>query len=423
MQQVAPPRFNRLQPGQNEDLMGIYDRDYSRANPPMGGMRFGSREVLGRGRRGFSVTAWLIIACVAVFVIDGFMQKQSEWVPIGTYYMIDQEAPASGALILVHTNPLWRGSGLPEGVSYGGMFNESNVKVLGRDGKVTTMPRLTGRMLLDANGSPIGVAEGQFMTPLKRWLHFSTKKVIGGAELWRLVGFQFLHADMNHLLFNMIGLFFFGPLVERFLGGKRYLAFYLLCGVFGSLLYLLLNFLGWLWIGQLGLPELPGLLVNSTDVPLIGASAGVFGVIVGGAILQPRTMVLLFFIIPMRLSTLAFVLIGMSVFFILIGDSNAGGEAAHLGGAFAGWYFIRRPEQLHDLFNFFGKVDPTSKHFAIKGGVRSGASSAAGRSRSVGKTDKVDRILDKIPREGIQSLTPKEKRILEEASRRDRGQS
>ena len=216
---------------------------------------------------------------------------------------------------------------------------------------------------------------------------------------------------MNHLLFNMIGLFFFGPLVERFLGGKRYLAFYLLCGVFGSLMYLLLNFLGWVWIGQLGLPELPGLLVNSTGVPLIGASAGVFGVIVGGAILQPRTMVLLFFIIPMRLSTLAIGLIAMSVIFILIGDSNAGGEAAHLGGAYAGWHFIRHPEQLHDLFNFFGRVDPTSKHFAIKGGVRRGPGRPPGGAKSPGRTDKVDRILDKISREGIQSLTPKEKKV------------
>ena len=64
--------------------------------------------------------------------------------------------------------------------------------VEGHDGKVTTMPRLTGRALLTRNGVFIGVAEGTFMTPLKRWLHFSTKKVIGGAELWRLVGFQFV---------------------------------------------------------------------------------------------------------------------------------------------------------------------------------------------------------------------------------------
>ena len=152
-----------------------------------------------------------------------------------------------------------------------------------------------------------------------------------------------------------------------FLGGKRYLAFYLLCGVFGALMYLCLNILGWVWISQLGLPEIPGLLFNSAGVPLIGASAGVFGVIIGGALLQPNVKVLLFFILPMRLATLAIGLIAISVIFILFGLDNAGGEAAHLGGAIAGWYFIRQPDKLHGLFNFFGRVDPTSRHFAMKG--------------------------------------------------------
>ena len=78
---------------------------------------------------------------------------------------------------------------------------------------------------------------------------------------------------MTHLLFNMVALFFFGPLVERFLGGKRYLAFYRVRLWF--LLYLFLNMAGWVWIDQLGWPPLGGLLFNATGVPLIGASAGV----------------------------------------------------------------------------------------------------------------------------------------------------
>ena len=93
------------------------------------------------------------------------------------------------------------------------------------------------------------------------------------------------------------------------------------------------------------------------------------------------------------------------------GLDNAGGEAAHLGGAIAGWYFIKRPEQLHGLFNFFGRVDPTSRHFAIKGGKKRGGRGPDDRQ--------VDRILDKISREGLQSLSKKEKRILAEASKRD----
>ena len=102
----------------------------------------------------------------------------------------------------------------------------------------------------------------------------------------------------------------------------------------------------------------------------------------------------------------------VSLIFLVFGLDNAGGEAAHLGGAIAGWYFIRRPGQLHGLFNFFGRVDPTSRHFAIRGGARKKA-----------QTGEIDAILDKISREGLQSLSKKEKRQLAEASRRDRGRS
>jgi len=387
--------------------MGISDRDYGRY-VPRGGNRFGGRLASGGGgRTGFSVTTWIIIACVAVFVIDGFLQRYSSWVETGTYYVYSGEA---GHWIEYQGNPLYGSPDRSSDTTLGNEIVRESIPLLQSDGKIKS-ETVAGLPVLNPQGQPLAIAVVTPMTPLQKWLHFSTKKVIGGAQLWRLVGFQFLHADMTHLLFNMIALFFFGPLVEQFLGRKRYLAFYLLCGVFGALLYLCLNLLGWVWITQLGLPEMPGLLFNATGVPLIGASAGVFGVIIGGALLQPNVKVLLFFIIPMRLATLAIGLIAISVIFILFGLDNAGGEAAHLGGAIAGWYFIKRPEQLHGLFNFFGRVDPTSRHFAIKGGKKRGGRGPDDRQ--------VDRILDKISREGLQSLSKKEKRILAEASKRD----
>lgn len=390
--------------------MGIYERDYGRYNPAGQG-QFGSMasRMGGRGRS-FSVTTWIIIACVAIFVIDGFLQSYSSWVETGTRYL-DNE---NGTWTEEAANPNFDTSYLPEDSEAQPPISRT-INLITRDDQivkktVTGLPVITLDKETGSRQKRIVVVTP--MSPLQRWLHFSTKKVIGGGQIWRLIGFQFLHADMTHLLFNMVALFFFGPLVERFLGGKRYLAFYLLCGVFGSLLYLFLNMAGWVWIDQLGWPPLGGLLFNATGVPLIGASAGVFGVIVGGAILHPNVRVLLMFIIPMKLGTLAIVLIAMSVVFILFGLENAGGEAAHLGGALAGWYFIRRPEQLHGLFNFFGRVDPTSSHFAIKGPRLPG-------SRS-GDSTQVDKILDKISRDGLQSLSNKEKKILNEASRRDK---
>src|SRR5215213_4515419 len=67
-----------------------------------------------------------------------------------------------------------------------------------------------------------------WMGPLQRWGYFSTDKAVLQGQAWRLVTFQFLHASPGHLLMNMLGLFFFGPIVEGHFGPRRYLAFYLL---------------------------------------------------------------------------------------------------------------------------------------------------------------------------------------------------
>jgi membrane associated rhomboid family serine protease len=235
---------------------------------------------------------------------------------------------------------------------------------------------------------------------LANWLHMSTDHAIG-LEYWRLIGFQFLHANFQHLLFNMIGLFFFGPLVEQYLGGKRFLAFYLLCGIFGAVLYLILNLGGYIF-GD----SIPGLIFNDTATPLVGASAGVFGILLAGAFLAPNIKVLVFFIIPMRLSTMAYLLVVVALLTVGFGGNNAGGEAAHLGGAAAGWYFIRHPHHLNGFFDFLGKADPTSEHFAW-------------RDKGASQGD-VDRILDKIHKKGLNSLSSKEKKILHDASRKGR---
>lgn len=175
------------------------------------------------------------------------------------------------------------------------------------------------------------------MGPLTAWGHFSASTAIVGLQLWRLVSFQFLHANLAHLIFNMIGLYFFGSAIESYLGSRRFLAFYLLCGIMGAAAYVLF----WLL----------GVLVSAPWVPLVGASAGIFGVLIAGALIAPdTTVVLLFPPIPMQLRTLAWVLIGIGVVTIVLGGPNAGGQAAHLGGAVAGYLLIRRPQLLNFVF-------------------------------------------------------------------------
>jgi membrane associated rhomboid family serine protease len=239
---------------------------------------------------------------------------------------------------------------------------------------------------------------------LFQWGHFSTLLGFGRYEVWRLVSFQFLHADLMHLVFNMLGLYFFGSLVEQYLGKKRYAAYYLMCGLCGGLLYLVLNL-----VGYLGLP-LPGALGVSPRTPLIGASAGVFGVIVACAYIAPTSVVQLMFPpIPMKMRTFAYgyVLLVVANLFFFRG-ANQGGDAAHLGGALAGYYFIRRPHLLRDFLDVFGK----------SGGKGRGA--GTGRAKS-GDEAEVDRILAKVRRDGLHSLSDAEKRRLRQATEERRG--
>lgn len=172
---------------------------------------------------------------------------------------------------------------------------------------------------------------------LDRWGYFSADTAIYHLQLWRFITFQFLHANVEHILFNMIALYFFGPMIESWLGSRRYVAFYLICGMGGAAMYLLL------WAG--------GVLVTDAGVPLVGASAGIFGILIAGAKVAPdATVMLLFPPIPMKLKFFALILLGLAVWAVLFQGDNAGGQAAHLGGAAVGAVLAKYPRAL-DVFD------------------------------------------------------------------------
>ncbi|MHC5025936.1 MAG: rhomboid family intramembrane serine protease [Planctomycetota bacterium] len=359
--------------------MGIHDRHYVREERGGFGGGGGGMGGFGVGRvRGWSANTWIIVICIGVFVINAFTINFTRWVQTG--------------------------ADIPPSVE---LSNSSRFQFL-RPGREDGQRRYqVNRDVIDVQtGEKVGTVTFARMTLLHEWMHFSTARTVLKPlklfEFWRFIGFQFLHADLTHLLFNMIGLFFFGPMAERYLGSKRYVAFYLLCGIFGAVMYLLLNLGGFIATSVLE-RSVPILLVNSPWTPLIGASAGVFGVIMAGAFLAPNTRVLLMLIFPMRIVTLAWGLVIIALIAVVFGGNNAGGEAAHLGGAIAGFYFIRNPQHLHGFFDILGRADPTSHHKP---------------ARAAPKQSEVDKILDKINQHGMHSLTEKEKRILNEASRK-----
>ena len=284
--------------------MGAYDRDYWRSEPTS------QTRSIGGGIK-WTATTWIIVACIAIFVLDGFLPRQ--WVV---------------------TESKWQ-PGLPV-----------DVQRLILDGKIPTSTdpseQSAGKFLSveqpvyaqQPNGQTqlVAVNTLQSMPYIQKWLYFSTSTALyssipgvgtSALQLWRFIGFQFCHASLEHLLFNMLGLFFFGPVVERYLGAKRFTAFYLICGIAGALVYLLLNFAGFMVTESTnGRVMIPGLLSNDPDMPLVGASAGVFGIIIAAARLMPDATVLLFFVIPIRLKTLAYGLVLIAAVSVIFNVKN-----------------------------------------------------------------------------------------------------
>ncbi len=182
------------------------------------------------------------------------------------------------------------------------------------------------------------VVPGGAMLPFKIlnfYGHFSATMGLYRLELWRLITFQFLHANVIHLGMNMVGLYIFGPMVERHLGSGRFLRFYLICGVGGAVAYLALL--------------TKHILIGAPWQPLVGASAGLFGILIAASQMAPNAMVMMLFPpIPMRLRTLARVLLLFAVWTIFTQGQNAGGEAAHIGGAIVGFLLMQGERLMGD---------------------------------------------------------------------------
>jgi membrane associated rhomboid family serine protease len=246
----------------------------------------------------------------------------------------------------------------------------------------------------------LNVPVDRFHPPLLvEWGAFSIDSALRHFHLWEFVTFQFLHASLVHVLFNSMGLFFFGPWLERWWGSKRFLLFYLLCGCAGAAFFTLLTALG--------------LLPGGLDSSLIGASAGIYGIFIGVAVIAPHLRVaLLFPPIELSMRQLAIGLMVISVGSVLLNlGGNEGGEAGHLGGAILGFILMRYPWLL-------GGGSRMETHSPLEFAPRTVPKL---RPRTVLHTDEesaVDQILDKVSSSGFQSLTQAERDILRQASER-----
>jgi membrane associated rhomboid family serine protease len=234
--------------------------------------------------------------------------------------------------------------------------------------------------------------------PIRSFGAFAIQSAIFDGKIWEFVTFQFIHGFLGHVLFNCIGLFFFGPWMERWWGSQKFILFYLLCGAAGAAFYTLLVFLN----------ILPNV---GYEAGLVGASAGLFGIFIGVALIAPNLRVsLLFPPIELSMRQLALALLAIATGSILLKiGGNEGGEAGHLGGAILGFILVRYP---HLLGHQTGVGISRPKAFSRTSEAKIRPRSAVEKERLI----EVDRILDKISAQGFQSLTDDERATLQKAS-------
>jgi membrane associated rhomboid family serine protease len=228
---------------------------------------------------------------------------------------------------------------------------------------------------------------------------------------WTLLTYGFTHEGFFHIAFNLLVLYAFGNILVEFINSRRFLAIYLWGVIGGGVFYILIYNLA------------PYFANTINKAVLLGASAGVYAVVVATATLAPNYTFFLIFLGPVRIKYIALFYIVLS-FFETTGH-NAGGNLAHLGGALLGFLFIKLLKNGTDLGTPVYKISDFINNLK-KPKSKMKVTYASYKQTEYKKTDykssdainqaEIDRILDKIAESGYDKLTTEEKQKLFKAS-------
>ncbi len=242
--------------------------------------------------------------------------------------------------------------------------------------------------------------------PLTSWFAFIPQNAIFGLEVWRFFTYMFLHGGFFHIGFNMFALWMFGTQIESRWGKRTFLIYYLVCGLGGAITYGLFNLAG-----------------MSAFIPMIGASGAVYGILLAYGLTFPDAVILVGMIIPMK-AKYAVLLFGL-IELMSTASHSAGNVAnlAHLGGMITGFVFLKMTiPSLSAGLGSGASLSGAWKRWQTKRRLKvvrpEPRDRGNGRPRTGGKQTEIDVILDKISREGLQSLSDEEQEILRRAGRK-----
>ena len=213
---------------------------------------------------------------------------------------------------------------------------------------------------------------------------------------WTLFTYMFLHAGLWHLVVNMIGLFFFGPRLEARLGSRGFLGLYFLSGLGGAAFTFVFSF----------------------GSPVVGASAAVYGIIIGFAMYWPRESIYLYGIVPVQARWLAAFVVAFSLYSGISGSGGGTAHFAHLGGLAvgAGYLRLRDRHRGKDLRDFQRRVNHTQSMDGSEHDARRRWASIDLASMHDLNRNEVEELLARVDRNGMGALSLEERQFLDRMS-------
>ncbi len=221
---------------------------------------------------------------------------------------------------------------------------------------------------------------------------------------WTFLTYMFLHTGFLHLAFNMLMLFFFGPAVEHRMGSSAFIKYYLFCGLGGAALSFLID---------LAFP------VQS----FVGASGAVFGVSLAFAVNWPNAEIMVFPLpIPIKAKWFVVGLATIDLTMAILQANTGVAHVAHLGGFLFGLMYLKGLPMMAERASHTRQPDEDARVLVHPSAMADGDENEepmaqAPRVSKKHALDEVDRVLDKISRAGMDSLTPAERKVLDEMSR------
>lgn len=227
---------------------------------------------------------------------------------------------------------------------------------------------------------------GNLIILIVDWLALNPQRFLYRLAIWQPVTYMFLHADIFHILFNMLALWMFGGVLEEYWGKKKFLIYYFLTGTGAGITYVIFD------------------LVTGMGNSTIGASGAIYGLLLAFGVLFPDTIILMFFLFPMKAKYA--VMIFAAVEFLSSFQMTGVAHIAHLGGMIFGLVYIKYQLPIDDFFD----SEKKRKKKIVKI-----------LQKQEDDYQKVqldsDKILEKISREGIDKITAREREILDKASK------